>query len=696
MIRMNQNSIDLVFVIHNHQPVGNFDFVIEQTFNDSYEPFLNALEKHPNIRIGLHYTGYLWEYIADKHPDFIQRLKRLIDRNQVEILGGSYYEAILPILPENDADIQLKSYKNLMSQFSGVEADGIWLAERVWEPVLPSMLHKAGYAYTFLDQAHFEAAGAPSDRIWGIYRTEDRGNSVLVFPIDKTLRYYIPFSVAEKTMEELQLKADEGVSLITYGDDGEKFGGWPGTKKWVYEDGWLENFLQLLETNDNVRMLLPREAVKEHSPLGDIYLPCSSYEEMGEWTLPPKTQVELARLKDEWEKAGLKERTMPLIRGGFWRQYLAKYSESGALYRRMLRVSRKVAQLEQERPEKAAHSRRYLMKGQSNDAYWHGVFGGIYLPHLRHAVEKELIIAETICDRTSENKSQGDKFQPATFILQNDYLRCQVESRMGGGISAIDIRSAGFNLINTITRRREAYHERLLQADSSDQDDHISIHERLEVKEADLAEKVTEDDHPRFCALDLFLLPDFELRQLAYNRGAAISDFARSSYEIVKSGKKRIALRKSGVINDHNLIVNKTISLSPKSAAIKIEYSLEFPDNDSVGNLYFAPEFNINLMAPDAPDRFFLIDGKPFAGNNLGSFGDGESIKVLSLVDEYLGIRVDLQAETAVRWLWYPVETISLSEGGIERVYQGSGIHPVWQLNSIKRMNPVITIRIES
>ena len=76
--------------------------------------------------------------------------------------------------------------------------------------------------------------------------------------------------------------------------------------------------------------------------------------------------------------------------------------------------------------------------------------------------------------------------------------------------------------------------------------------------------------------------------------------------------------------------------------------------------------------------------------------GEPQKCKILSLVDDYLGIRVDLRANPQPKWMWYPIETVSLSEGGAESVYQGSGIHPVWELNRLSRINPVITMSIES
>ena len=87
--------ISLALVLHNHQPVGNFGWVIEDTYRSAYEPMLAALERHPGVRVGLHYTGPLLEWLVAEQPHAVERLAALADRGQVEILGGGWAEPVL-------------------------------------------------------------------------------------------------------------------------------------------------------------------------------------------------------------------------------------------------------------------------------------------------------------------------------------------------------------------------------------------------------------------------------------------------------------------------------------------------------------------------------------------------------------------------------------------------------------------------
>ena len=86
------NPLRFVIVLHNHQPVGNFDGVIEQAYQDSYLPFLDVFERHPALRIGLHTSGCLMEWLDAHHPEYLDRLSALVAAGRIEIVGGAFYE----------------------------------------------------------------------------------------------------------------------------------------------------------------------------------------------------------------------------------------------------------------------------------------------------------------------------------------------------------------------------------------------------------------------------------------------------------------------------------------------------------------------------------------------------------------------------------------------------------------------------
>ena len=136
--------ISLALAIHNHQPVGNFGWVFAEVYEAAYLPMLEALERHPGVRLSLHYTGPLLEWLAVERPAFLERLGGLVARDQVELLGGGLYEPILASLPEHDRVDQLTRMAGTIERITGRPPQGAWLAERVWEPDLPTSLARAG------------------------------------------------------------------------------------------------------------------------------------------------------------------------------------------------------------------------------------------------------------------------------------------------------------------------------------------------------------------------------------------------------------------------------------------------------------------------------------------------------------------------------------------------------------------------
>ncbi len=129
--------ISLALALHNHQPVGNFGWVFGDVYETAYRPMLDALDRHPGVRLALHYTGPLLDWLRAERPEFIERLPGLVARGQVELLGGGYYEPVLASLPERDRVGQLRKMADEIERITGRRPRGAWLAERVWEPDLP-------------------------------------------------------------------------------------------------------------------------------------------------------------------------------------------------------------------------------------------------------------------------------------------------------------------------------------------------------------------------------------------------------------------------------------------------------------------------------------------------------------------------------------------------------------------------------
>ena len=688
------NTIDFILAVHNHQPVGNFDFVVEEAYRNAYRPFLEVLSRHPAVKIALHNSGCLLDWIQDRHPEYLDNLASLVERAQVEVLTGGYYEPILSSIPEADREGQIRKLTRWLRERFGTEPTGLWLTERVWEPSLAGSLARSGVRYTMTDDTHFLAAGVQPDRLWGHYLTEDQGEGVHVFPISKRLRYLIPFREPEETIEFLRgLAQEEPGRVAVLGDDGEKFGVWPGTHKLVYRENWLDRFFALLEQNqDWLRMRFPGEVIEDRPPLGKTYLPTASYDEMMEWALPPEAQKRYRRFREQVERNGRADAVF--IRGGFWRNFFARYPESDHINKRMLRVRREALALGEDAAADRERALDLLWSAQCNCAYWHGVFGGLYLPHLREALYERILEAETVVERAGHGDADWSDAERVDFdadgdrevFLRNPELTLVLAPGEGGALQDLSAKQVRAALGNGLTRRPEAYHERIQHAGEAGDGGTRSIHDLLVAKEQGLEAFLHYDRYRRGSLQDHFLRSDTTIESFLAGNYGEEGDFLTGSYEaaIARSDGGQVAsLRRTGSVwvqgEARRITVEKRVRLNGRGASFQVDYEIR-NEEDREAWLWFAMEWNLAMMAGNSPDHRYRIPGVPEEASALASVGETKEATAASLVDGHRGFSVDLEwSEPATLWRM-PVETVSLSESGFERIYQSSTLLPNWRL----------------
>ncbi|REJ73031.1 MAG: DUF1926 domain-containing protein [Planctomycetota bacterium] len=699
--------IRLVLALHNHQPVGNFDGVFHAACDDSYFPFLDVLEQYPDIPISLHTSGSLLDWISEHRPEYIDRVRGLVERSQVEIVGGPYYEPILACIPRRDRIGQIQAYSQHLERTFGSAVRGMWMPERVWEQTFAGDVTAAGIEYTIVDDFHFKGAGVRDDGLHGYYFTEDEGRLLKIFPGSERLRYLIPFQDPHETIRYLREIGERFPnSVVAFGDDGEKFGTWPGTKDHVYRDGWLKRFFDALAAEQEwLRVATLSEAVDCVAPLGRVYLPDSSYREMTEWALPPEQLVAYKDLVHRKEHDPDWPQLQTYMRGGFWRNFLAKYPESNEMYCRMREVSERVERISQtpaaeEHPDLLAEARYELYRGQCNCPYWHGAFGGLYLPHLRNAIYHHLIAADNLLERLDDREESAVRVDVGDFNLDarkelrltSSSLAAYIAPARGGHLYELDIRSTRHNLLATLNRRPEAYHGKVLQGEQYADNEAISIHDLVKFKQPDLDKKLQYDQWPRKMLVDHFLSPETTRDQFECGEGL-IGDFESGVYETkLRQTANRVEaiLTRSGRCGEHDVTLTKRIALSADSSGLlSVCYELTgLPAGESVR---FAPEFNFAGLAAGADDRYFYNgDGKQLG--QLQSTLELESARRIGLVDEWLGVDAALDFSQPARIWTFPIQTVSTSEGGFELVHQSSAVIPHWDITADESGDWSVTI----
>ena len=625
-----QAPLRFVFGLHVHQPVGNFDHVMADHVRDVYRPIIERVTAAGFFPLTLHVSGPLLEWLELHDTAWLDMIGRLAAESKLELLLAGFDEPILASLPKPDRLEQISRMREYLQRRFGVEATGLWLTERVWQPGLVEDLAEAGVEYALVDDRHFLVSGFRSDELHRPHLTESNGRRVGLLAIDERLRYLIPFQPPADTAAYLRQLRSQGHGLAVLADDGEKFGGWPGTKDWVYGSGWLDTFLQTMEqltTAGEIKLSTGQEAFRQVPSGGLAYLGTASYREMEKWSLPPAAQRDLTKLEDELGPKHLAASTS-FVRGGHWHHFLVKYSEANKMHKTMLALST----LSRSRGDPAV-ARRAIGRAQCNDAYWHGVFGGLYLPHLRNAIWRQLAIAEQAL-RQGESLAYDEldldyDGYPELWVHSSQFSAV-ISPHRGGAIEVLTRFADLTNLADVLTRRRESYQEIPKQTHGTSHGDKKSdgtpsIHD-IE-KGARLTELPPVDAEPRAILVDRILGADVTPAQYARGAYTALRSWAAAPLRAaVTVAADAITVVLQGDRLEKRLKFDRTGCL---------EAGYTWDASDLPANAFFAPELSLarSVALRLSPD-------------------------------------VDIWRS--------PITTVARSEKGFEETTQGVSLTPVW------------------
>ncbi len=474
------------FVLHIHQPVGNFDFVFREHADQVYRPFLDFLEARALWPIGLHVSGPLIEWLGAHDVRLHDRIGTLAVDGRVELLSAGWYEPILASLTPRDRAGQLGWMREELGRRFGVTPTGMWLTERVWKPELAADLAQAGIDYALVDDHLARRAGASGHTLLGPMRADWEGTGVDLLAIDQELRYLIPFRPANEIAQDLRRRHDAGQAAALFADDGEKFGGWPRTREWLYDQGWLQAFgdeMDRLRSEGVVRWVTPATLRDESGPAPTLDFPEGSYPEMDGWAAGP------------------------------WTNFLDRYHEAGRLHHRMFALSELCHAAGDPEP-----IRRAIGRGQCNDPYWHGVFGGVYMKHLREGVRGQLTLAERMLRRGASLSWERTTMRSGhtAWWAHSERVTCLVDSGSGGRVTELIWLDPETDVTNVLTRRHEAYYDEAVargaepdEGAQAGEDGSESIHEIEDAATLDALPPI--DLEPRSLAMERVLGADLTL-----------------------------------------------------------------------------------------------------------------------------------------------------------------------------------------
>lgn len=653
------NPVSLLLGVHAHQPVGNFLSVVDDAHVRCYRPFLHTLSRYPSFRFAVHFSGWLLEQLLERYPEDMQLLREMVERGQVELFGGGDMEPVLAVIPARDRIGQINALSDRLARWTQQRPHGAWLTERVWEATLVPALSDAGIQYVAVDDYHFLCAGKRVEELGGYYTTEEDGRTLDLFPISEALRYRIPFAQAQETVKFIEdLGGEGGHAAAIYFDDIEKFGIWPDTYNWVYERRWLEQFIEGVLGSTKIVTEHFSDHRRTARTRGIVYLPTTSYIEMNEWTLPAARAEAYAQLVSQEKAHGRYERDKAFLRGGIWKNFLSRYSESNWMHKRMLDLSARVAALPPR--DRSGELTALLYQAQANDAYWHGLFGGLYLPHLRRAVYNAIVNLEARLDglqpRPWLEERDLDLDGKAEIFLQNGILQAVVRDDADGAVIELDSYSLGHNFADTLSRRTEHYYSKFSGAQhaQAQHDGIASAHDRVRMKHEISAADIEPDARPRGLFVDSWS---------AQAGGSA----AATDYERVETTGDAVRFRS-------------------RLGQANLEKRVELVHNRLTATYRFEPthtgrfETRIDLAMPSCDG---VLGRYVHEGRIPGGFGQRielEALTTLALEDALLGGFVELLCSPPAHVVGQPHLTVSQSEDGFEKVMQAVTLTLVWAM----------------
>jgi hypothetical protein len=445
-----KDAIRIQVVIPFAQPLTASDADMEAATRRCYVPLLDALERAENLRLSLHFNGHLLDYMARHQEGFMLRLKALMKRGQVEILGGLFYGGIPALVPEADLRGQIEMACEFWDSYVGIVPQGFWLPDLAFTAELPRLLHETGMAYGFIADTQLQLGHGRHPQP-GLGVLERGGHAVGAFVLNQELSDALPSTPAGPWLAAAATAGQASRHrLLSVWVRAESLGLEPDTDVWVHTDGWLEKFFAGLADGKNFVPVLPGDTYPSIRPSVSLRL--------GNVRAPELRQMAAADQVTDWS------------------DYPYLFAEVDTLYRRMLRASRRlrgaIAMMEDEGLEerwsdKLATAQRLVFASQSPDAYWRGVRPGFSDPALREATLARIVRAESLMDSLLHPESAGGWLEVQQedwdgdlceeVFVSTPYLVAWLVPAHGGDLRCLDDRARERNILDAGSRRIEPF-----------------------------------------------------------------------------------------------------------------------------------------------------------------------------------------------------------------------------------------------
>ncbi|MDR1318101.1 MAG: DUF1926 domain-containing protein [Treponema sp.] len=420
---MTEKDKGLVLILgsHAHVPYGAADREFEEVYRSRVKPFVSGLYKFPKIQAALHYSGVLLNWIERNHPELFMLIEDMVSRKQTELLGGGFYEPMLPLIPLQDKIGQIEFLTTYLRKQFGKRPLGCRIPDLAWEQNLASPLCACGMQYTFLNEDRFLGAGLAAGDLFYPCLCEDQGKTIIVFPVSRT----VEAALAEKKVSPVVAELRKSL---------------PAGKTWMVSVFPARVFAEEGEAPD----------ISWNRFFDDLSL--SGLECLS----PGKLLKRLGSLK----KAYIPENTLP-------RRFVIEHPEAAGIYSKMIFTNVLINQLRGDKLRKQT-AREELWKAQGCDLFYStesSLNSG-----LRKAAYRSLLGAERITRERGKFTFSLIQFDfdldgEDEYLFQDQKINCYIRLR-GGEVFELDYLPRAWNYLDT-SRGRGAFADCFLPGELS-------------------------------------------------------------------------------------------------------------------------------------------------------------------------------------------------------------------------------------
>lgn len=189
--------------LHLYQPPTQDRQLIEKVDNESYKPLINILTKFPNYRITLNITGCLLEMLeAYGRTSVINVIKKLLDKEQIELVGSAKFHPILPLIPDEEVKRQIRINNETLKKYFGelYKPKGFFLPEMAYNKNIAKIIEDEGFQWIILGELAYN--GKFNTVNWDKGYTIKGTDLKVVFNNQKISKTFVPETILKLSKEE--------------------------------------------------------------------------------------------------------------------------------------------------------------------------------------------------------------------------------------------------------------------------------------------------------------------------------------------------------------------------------------------------------------------------------------------------------------------------------------------------------------